>query len=145
MEILILLFDFSYFDVEILLHDYSYINSTAFFFFIFIFLLRISHNFNNQEQTNFDFYFNTYLSVGFYQNGKTEYNYVYVFIEYFCAIVTYCTIKYNILFPPLNLDKVSEQRTGYRIFFATGDWLKQPVYICIGQRFGWEIYFPLLS
>ena len=29
--------------------------------------------------------------------------------------------------------------------FATGAQLKQPLYVCIGQRFGWEIYFPLLS
>ena len=29
--------------------------------------------------------------------------------------------------------------------FATGARLKQPLYVCIGQRFGWEIYFPLLS
>ena len=29
--------------------------------------------------------------------------------------------------------------------FATGARLKQPLYVCIGQRFGWEIHFPLLS
>ena len=28
--------------------------------------------------------------------------------------------------------------------FATGARLKQPLYACIGQQFGWEIYFPLL-
>ena len=32
-----------------------------------------------------------------------------------------------------------------KIIFATGARLKQPVYFCIGQRFGWEIYFQLLS
>ena len=31
------------------------------------------------------------------------------------------------------------------IIFATGARLKQPVYVCIGQRFGWVIHFPLLS
>ena len=29
--------------------------------------------------------------------------------------------------------------------FATGAQLKQPLYVCIGQWFGWEIHFPLLS
>ena len=62
-------------------------------------------------------YFNPYLSVGCSQNSKNEYNYVYVFIKYFCAIVPYCIIKSNILFCPLNLDKSSEQRTGYSKFF----------------------------
>ena len=32
-----------------------------------------------------------------------------------------------------------------KVFFATGARIKQPVYVCIGQRFGWEIYFPLMS
>ena len=54
--ILILLFDFSYFDVEILLHNSTYINSTA-FIFIINFWLRISHYFKNRYQTNFYFLF----------------------------------------------------------------------------------------
>ena len=29
--------------------------------------------------------------------------------------------------------------------FTTGARFKQPFYVCIGQRFGWEINFPLLS
>ena len=29
--------------------------------------------------------------------------------------------------------------------FATSARLKQPLYVCIGQRFGWELYFQLLS
>ena len=31
------------------------------------------------------------------------------------------------------------------IIFATGAGLKQPLYICIGKRFGWLIYFLLLN
>ena len=29
--------------------------------------------------------------------------------------------------------------------FATGARLKKPLYVCIGQRFVWDIYFPLMS
>ena len=69
-------------------------------------------------------YFNPYLSVGCSQNSKTEYNYVYVFIKYFCAIVPSCKTESNILFRPLNLNKASEKCTGYsKLFFATGAWL----------------------
>ena len=53
LKIFILLFDFLYFDVELLWHDSSYINSTEFISFS-ILCLRIFHNFKNQEQTNFD-------------------------------------------------------------------------------------------
>ena len=35
---------------------------------------------------------------------------------------------------------VMDQKTS-----VTGARLKQPLYVCIGQRFGWEINFPLLS
>ena len=56
-------------------------------------------------------HFNAYLFVGFSLYGKTEYNFVYVFINYFCAIVTYCIIISNLLFLPLNIDKASEQHT----------------------------------
>ena len=31
------------------------------------------------------------------------------------------------------------------ILFTTGARLKETVYVCIGQRFGWDIYFLLLS
>ena len=31
------------------------------------------------------------------------------------------------------------------LIFATDFWIKQPVYICIGQRFGWVIYLLLPS
>ena len=31
------------------------------------------------------------------------------------------------------------------LFSQIGAWIKQLVYICMGQRFGWEIYFPPLS
>ena len=56
LEILILLFDLSYLDVELLQHGSTYTNSTA-FIFIIVFLLRISHNFNNRDQNNFDLLF----------------------------------------------------------------------------------------
>ena len=31
------------------------------------------------------------------------------------------------------------------ILFEAGAWLMKPVYVCIFQPTGWEIYFPLLS
>ena len=31
-----------------------------------------------------------------------------------------------------------------KIIFETGARLKKPVYVCIGRRFSWEIYFLLL-
>ena len=70
--------------------------------------LIISKIMNKQT---FIFYFNAYLSVGFSYNGKTEYNFVYVFINYFCAIVTYCTIISNLYFCSLNLKKASKKHT----------------------------------
>ena len=86
-----------------------------------------------KNKQNLICYCNAYFSVGFSQNGKTEYNYVHVFTKYFRAIVPYCTFKSNILFLLLNLDKSLEQIMGYRKFlFATGAWLKQPVNVCIG-------------
>ena len=63
------------------------------------------------------YYFKAYFSVCFYQNGKTEYNYVYVLSVIFCDIFPYCKIKSNILFRPLNIEKSSEQHTGYSKFF----------------------------
>ena len=36
---------------------------------------------------------------------------------FYCANVTYCTIKYNILFRPLNLDKAMEQHTRVTALF----------------------------
>ena len=124
---------------------FSYINSTALILiFDFYYKSLIISRIKNKQ--TLIFYFNVYFSVGFHQNGKTEYNYVYVFIKYFRAIVPYCTIKSNILFLLLNIDKSLEQRTGFGTFiFATGARLKQPVYVCIGQHFVWDIYLPLLS
>ena len=39
------------------------------------FFQQISHNFRNQEQTNFDLLLEIFIPCFFSQNGKTEYNY----------------------------------------------------------------------
>ena len=77
-------------------------------FLFSFFKLRISPNFKNQEKKTLICYFNAYLSIGLPQNDKTEFNYVYVFIKYLCIVVPYYTIKTNILFLLLNLDKSLE-------------------------------------
>ena len=108
---------FLYFDVELLKHNFLYISSFIDFHFRFFDHEYLIISIIKNKQTLIC-YFNAYFSVGFSQNGKTEYNYVYDFIKYFCTIVTYCTIKNNILFCLLNLDKVSEQHMGYSKFFS---------------------------
>ena len=79
--------------------------------------------------------------------GKSEYNHVYVFTNTFCAIVS---LKINYIWPNILFSKYHQFiKTTHTCFvkdiFATGARLKQSVYVCIGQRFGWEIYLPLLS
>ena len=55
-----------------------------------------------------------------------------MFYQIFHVIVLYCTIKSNISFLLLNLNKSLEQRTGFSMFiFATGARLKQLVYVWI--------------
>ena len=119
------------FCITIFMHKFYYID---FHFLYFYYESLIISRIKNKQ--TLIFYCNAYFSVCFPQNSKTEYNYVYIFTKYFPAIVPYCTIKSNVLFLTLNLDKSSEQRMGYRKFvFATGAQLKQPVYVCIGQQF----------
>ena len=55
----------------------KYVYYTA-LIFNFDFCRRISHNFKNQEQTKFDLLLQRFSLSVFFQNGKTEYNYVYV-------------------------------------------------------------------
>ena len=78
---------------------------------------------------------------------KTEYNYVYAFTNTFCAFVSLLInyIQLTILFTKYQQGIKTTHTCFVNIIFATGAWLKQPVYVSIGQRFGWEIYFPLLS
>ena len=69
-----------------------------------------------------------------------------MFINYYHAIVPYFTIKYNIFFLLLNLDKSLEKRTGFSTFiFATGAQIKKPVYICIWPPEWLGYSFLLLS
>ena len=79
--------------------------------------------------------------------GKTEYNHVYVFTNNFCAIVSLLInyIRPNILFTKYHQGIKTTHTCFVKIIFATGARLKKPVYVCIGQQFGWEIYFLLLS
>ena len=68
----------------------------------------------------------------FFQNGKTEYNYVNVLWNIFMPLFPYYAIKSNILFILLNVNKWLEQHTGFSTFiFEIGARLKQPVYLCI--------------
>ena len=46
---------------------------------------------------------------------------------------------------PIQRNKLTDTCVLDKKNFATGARLKQPLYVCIGQLFGWEIYFPLLS
>ena len=49
----------------------------------------------------------------------------------------YLSITSNLLFCSLNINKVSKQhrRVSSISFSQKGAWIKQPVYVCIGQRF----------
>ena len=65
--------------------------------FIFEFCQRISHNLNNKEQTNILFFIATLITLlGFFQNGKTEYNYFYVLPNVFMPLflITQSNLKY---------------------------------------------------
>ena len=53
----------------------------------------------------------------FLSNGKAEYNYVYDFTNRFCDILHYCSIKSNLLFCSLNINKASKQHT--RVLFRS--------------------------
>ena len=55
--------------------------------FIFDFCQRISHNIKNQEQTNFDLLLKCFSLCFYFQNGKTEYNYVHVLPNIFMPLL----------------------------------------------------------
>ena len=64
------------------------------------------------------------------------------FSKYFHAVVPYCKIKSNILFPILNPKKSVEQRTCFSTFlFTTCPWLTQPVYVYIWpSEWLWDLF-----
>ena len=74
-----------------------------------------------------------------------------IILSMFLSILLYnCYLLHNRILPTLLFPK-SQQGTEtthtcyIKFIFATGDRIKEPVYVCIGQQFVWEIYFPLLS
>ena len=62
----------------------------------------------------------------------------------------HCSLLYNhiqpTLLPPKYWQGIETPHTWYiKFILETGARLKEPVYVCIGQQFGWEIYFLLLN
>ena len=79
--------------------------------------------------------------------GKSKYNHVYVFTNTLCVIFSLKTnyIWPNTLFPKIHQGNKRAHKFFVQKTFTTDAQLKKPLYVCVGQRFGWEIYFPLLS
>ena len=114
--------------------------------FILDFFRQISHNFKNQEQNNLIFIATLISLLVFFQNGKTEYNYV--------------NVLSNIVMP---LFLIEQSNLTHSLFFQifTSHWnnarvlarfyLQQVPGLINWRKFGfshptvWEIYFPLLS
>ena len=115
------------FVIRFFIHNFSYY--TALFFSTFddeyLIILRI------KNRQTLICYCNTFFCWIFFKRVRLNII-MLIFIKYFHSIVPYCKIKSNIFFLLLNIDKSLEQRTDFSTFlFATGTWIKQPVYICI--------------
>ena len=105
----------------------------------------MSHSFKNQEQTSFGLLLQRLFLCRFFSK-IVRLNIIMLMFKQNIFMILLFIIKYNILFLLLTLDKSLEQRTVFgTLTFATGARLKQPIYVCIVQRFVWEIYFLLLS
>ena len=76
-------------------------------------------------------YLNAYFSVGFSQNGNSEYNYIYFLSNTFVPLVLVAQLNITHCFVPLIFKShQNNAQVTASLFFSTGDRLKHTVYVC---------------
>ena len=127
----------------IFIHEFVYFTALI---LLFNFCQRISHNFKNQEQTNFDLVLqHLFLCWFFSEDFKTEYNYVNVLSNISTSLFLIVQSNLTYHFSPKSQQVIGTNREIFtqvlaRLFSRQVPVLSKRCTFVFGHPTGWEIH-----